>query len=205
MVSRAWRPALAGFVAMVGLSLAAAGNVHAGQSSIGISGYTNPPVGYLDFCKNFPDECTARGSEAAEVLTELRWRELLEINTFINHAVVPATDLDYYQSEEVWTIPETHGDCEDYVLLKRKWLAERGWPTGSLLVTVVFDEIGEGHAVLMVRTSSGDFVLDNKTDEISVWYATAYRFVKRQSVGDPNRWVSVGDPRWSEQSTAASN
>ena len=46
-------------------------------------------------------------------------------------------------------------------------------------------------------------MLDNKTDEISRWYETAYRFVKRQSVGDPNRWVSVGDPRWTTQNTAA--
>jgi predicted transglutaminase-like cysteine proteinase len=68
---------------------------------------------------------------------------------------------------------------------------------------VVFDEVGDGHAVLLVRTSSGDFVLDNKTDTIRAWQDTAYRFVKRQSVADPNRWVSVGDPRWTTQNTAA--
>jgi predicted transglutaminase-like cysteine proteinase len=169
-----------------------------------VGGSTNPPVGYLDFCRHFAEECVARGGEAIPALTETTWGELQEVNTFINHAVVPSTDLDHYRNEEVWTLPQTHGDCEDYVLLKRKWLAERGWPTGSLLVTVVFDEIGDGHAVLMVRTSAGDFVLDNKTDEISVWYETAYRYVKRQSVADPNLWVSVGDPRWDEQSTAAS-
>jgi predicted transglutaminase-like cysteine proteinase len=204
MVSRVRRPALAGLLAVAGLTLAAVSPANAEQPSIAVSGLTNPPVGHLAFCRTFPGECTVHGSEAAETLTQARWRELQEVNTFINHSVIPATDLDYYQSEEVWTIPETHGDCEDYVLLKRQWLIERGWPTGSLLVTVVFDEVGDGHAVLMVRTSSGDFVLDNKTDEISFWYETAYRFVKRQSVSDPTRWVSVGDPRWTAHSTAAS-
>ena len=87
--------------------------------------------------------------------------------------------------------------------MKRKLLVERGWSTGALLVTVVFDEIGDGHAVLLVRTDRGELVLDNKTDAVLAWYETAYRFVKRQSVADPNRWVSVGDPRWTARSTAA--
>ena len=73
---------------------------------------------------------------------------------------------------------------------------------GALLITVVFDEAGDGHAVLAVRTDRGEFILDNKTDRIRFWQQTAYRYVKRQSVSDPNRWVSVGDSRWTP-STAA--
>ena len=68
---------------------------------------------------------------------------------------------------------------------------------------MVFDEVGDGHAVLLARTSRGELVLDNKTDDIRLWHETAYRYVKRQSITDPNRWVSVGDPRWSAQNTAA--
>jgi predicted transglutaminase-like cysteine proteinase len=169
-----------------------------------VSGWTNPPVGYLDFCRNFPGECAAKGSLTAELLSERHWRDLQEVNALVNHLIAPATDMEFYRAEEVWTLPETYGDCEDYVLLKRKWLIERGWPTGALLITVVFDEVGDGHAVLLVRTSGGDLVLDNKTDAVHRWQETAYRFVKRQSVQDPNRWVSVGDPRWSAQSTATS-
>lgn len=203
MVSRK-SPAKAGLAFLMGLAFAAAGPASADQPSIGVSGFTNAPVGYVDFCKNFPRECVAHGSQAAVRLTDARWRELQEINTFVNHTVIPVTDLDYYKSEEVWTLPEAYGDCEDYVLLKRKFLVDRGWPTGALLVTVVFDEAGDGHAVLMARTTSGDLVLDNKTDEIKVWFQTAYRYVKRQSVGDPNRWVAVGDRRRMDAATAAS-
>jgi predicted transglutaminase-like cysteine proteinase len=169
-----------------------------------VSGWANPPIGYVDFCRNFPGECAVAGEPSPEPLTEHHWRDLQEVNTLVNRIVSPATDLDYYQADEVWTLPETYGDCEDYVLLKRKWLVERGWPTGALLITVVFDEVGEGHAVLLARTSGGEFVLDNKTDAVRRWYDTAYRFVKRQSVDDPNRWVSVGDPRWTTQNTATS-
>jgi predicted transglutaminase-like cysteine proteinase len=168
-----------------------------------VSGWTNPPVGYVDFCRNFPGQCVPQGSGSAKSLTEESWRDLQDVNFTVNHSVSPVTDLLYYQRDEVWTLPQAYGDCEDYVLLKRKLLVERGWSTGDLLVSVVFDEVGDGHAVLLARTSRGDFVLDNKTDRVNRWYDTAYHFVKRQSVDDPNRWVSLGDPRWTTQNTAA--
>jgi predicted transglutaminase-like cysteine proteinase len=197
-------PLAAGILVLSGLVLGSANPVNAASLAMNISGRTNPPVGYIDFCRNFPDECHRSGNDEAETLTERRWRDLQEVNTFVNRIILPATDREFYQKDEVWTLPETRGDCEDYVLLKRKWLIERGWPTSALLVSVVFDEIGDGHAVLLARTGRGDFVLDNKTDSIRLWHETAYRFVKRQSVEDPNNWVSLGDPRVSTHNTAAS-
>lgn len=202
MFSYACRPLLAGFV-VFGLVFAAQ-PIEAESLRMRVNGWTNPPVGYIDFCRNFPEECISKGTGAPEPLSVARWHDLQEVNTLVNHLVAPATDLEFYRSDEVWTLPESYGDCEDYVLLKRKWLIERGWPSGALLVTVVFDEVGDGHAVLLARTGGGDFVLDNKTDTLHRWYETAYRFVKRQSVSDPNRWVSVGDPRWTTQNTATS-
>jgi len=204
MFAFACRPPLAGFVLLFGLTLGGGGSAVAESVAMQTGSATNPPVGYIDFCRHFPAECTIHGSDTAEILNEQTWRDLQEVNTLVNRIVQPATDQEIYHRDEVWTLPQTYGDCEDYVLLKRKWLIERGWPTSSLLVTVVFDEVGDGHAVLLARTSHGDFVLDNKTDRLRRWYETAYRFVKRQSTEDPNRWVSIGDPRWTTQNTATS-
>jgi len=201
MVSYACRPLLAGFI-VLGLGLGASAETESLEMKV--NGWSNPPVGYIDFCRSYPEECTVHGSAMPEPLSERRWRDLQEVNTLANHLIAPATDLEFYKTDELWALPETYGDCEDYVLLKRKWLIERGWSSGALLVTVVFDEVGDGHAVLLARTSRGDFVLDNKTDAVRRWYDTAYHFVKRQSVRDPNRWVSVGDPRWATPSTATS-
>jgi predicted transglutaminase-like cysteine proteinase len=203
MTVSACRPLLAGFVTFVGLGLTGASPALADSMSMQVGGATNPPVGYVDFYQNFGDQCVARGPDGALDLTEASWRDLQDVNFTVNHGVSPVTDLQYYHRDEYWTLPEHYGDCEDYVLLKRKLLVERGWSTGDLLISVVFDELGDGHAVLLARTNRGDFVLDNKTDKVSRWYETAYHFVKRQSVGDPNRWVSVGDPRWTTQNTAA--
>ncbi len=81
------------------------------------------------------------------------------------------------------------------MLLKRKMLMDAGWPREALLITVVRDKKGEGHAVLTVKTDKGEFVLDNQNESIVAWTETGYRFVKRQSQSDPNVWVSLGDNR----------
>ena len=147
----------------------------------------------------------ARARTSRRALTEQRWRDLQEVNSLVNRIVSPATDLEYYHRDEVWTLPDTYGDCEDYVLLKRKWLVERGWSDRRRFSS----PSSSTRSATATRCCSraprrGDFVLDNKTDKLRRWYDTAYHFVKRQSVSDPNRWVSVGDPRWTAQSTAAS-
>jgi predicted transglutaminase-like cysteine proteinase len=72
---------------------------------------------------------------------------------------------------------------------------QSGWPRQALLITVVRDTKGEGHAVLTVKTDKGEFVLDIQNEEIVIWSGTGYRFVKRQSQSDPNVWVSLGDLR----------
>jgi hypothetical protein len=48
-------------------------------------------------------------------------------------------------------------------------LIERGFSPADVLITVVRKPDGEGHAVLTLRTSEGDFVLDNLVDEVKHW------------------------------------
>ena len=123
-----------------------------------------------------------------------RLTELDDVNTSINRAIEPVTDLELYGVSDYWTLPQNgKGDCEDYALLKRHVLIEAGWPASSLLMTVVLDEKNDGHAVLTARTAQGDFILDNKTDDIKLWHDTPYRFVMRQSYLDPKAWVAL-DP-----------
>ena len=126
-------------------------------------------------------------------LTRAAWGQLASINAHVNAAIEPVTDMEQYGQEEVWTYPLSgRGDCEDYVLLKKQMLIRAGLPASALLITVVRDRKGEGHAILTVRTDRGDYVLDNETDDIRLWHETGYRFVKRQSREDPNRWVTIG-------------
>ncbi|TMJ32861.1 MAG: transglutaminase [Alphaproteobacteria bacterium] len=158
---------------------------------------TRPPVGWVEFCAEHVSECKVAPSEPRSVVLSLRlWRDLVRINQVVNANIRPMTDLEHYGVVEKWAYPDDgYGDCEDYVLLKRRMLMEAGWPREALLITVVRETSGDGHAVLTVRTDHGDFVLDNQNEAIVLWSESGYRFVKRQSQSDPNVWVSLGDPR----------
>jgi predicted transglutaminase-like cysteine proteinase len=122
----------------------------------------NPPIGHYEFCQQYADQCIANTADESPMrLTESNWKVILTANFQANSAVEPATDEEIYGVEERWTLPSSAGDCEDYALLKRKLLMDNGFSPSNLLVTVVLQASGAGHAVLTVRTDRGDFVLDN--------------------------------------------
>lgn len=168
-------------------------------------GDARPVWGWVDFCRRMPRDCEASRGPARDVrLDAATWGVLNEVNRSINAAIEPLTDMEHWGVADRWDYPtDGKGDCEDYVLLKRKVLVERGFPRQALLVTVVIDQNGDGHAILTVKTDHGDFALDNMRDEILPWVRTGYRFVKRQSQEDPNRWVALDDTVASPAQVAA--
>jgi predicted transglutaminase-like cysteine proteinase len=164
---------------------------------ISVGTVTRAPIGWVEFCSEYAPECETRPQEARDVvLSPKAWKDLARVNRMVNSSIHPITDQEHWGVAERWSYPDDgYGDCEDYVLLKRKMLMQAGWPRQALLITVVRDQRGEGHAVLTVKTDKGEFILDNQVDQISLWSETGYRFVKRQSQNDPNEWVALGDPR----------
>ena len=153
-----------------------------------------PPIGWVQFCAQSPKECVAPArAEAQTVLTLARWNELDRVNRYFNKAIEPVTDQEQYGVAENWTYAVTgKGDCEEYVLEKRRFLIQQGWSPSSLLITVVIDKQNGGHAVLTAVTDRGDFVLDNVTNDILPWSNSGLTFVKRQSSSNPNVWVDLG-------------
>lgn len=191
----------------LGIALAAVGGAVLGASAAGaaperpiyvsVGDVSRPPIGWVEFCTENPRECATSPSAPRDVvLSPKAWRDLVRINKWVNETIRPVTDLEHWGVVEKWSYPDDgKGDCEDYVLLKRRMLIQAGWPREALLITVVREKKGDGHAVLTVKTDKGDFVLDNQVQDILLWHETSYRFVKRQSQSDPNVWVALGDPR----------
>jgi predicted transglutaminase-like cysteine proteinase len=104
--------------------------------------------------------------------------------------------MEMWGKEEVWSYPTSgFGDCEDYVLEKRRRLMKAGMPAGDLLITVVRQPNGDGHAVLTVRTSLGEFILDNLEPKVLAWTDTEYTYLKRQSQTNSGVWVTINDGR----------
>jgi predicted transglutaminase-like cysteine proteinase len=164
---------------------------------IALGDVTRAPIGWVEFCVEYDPECKTKPSMPRDVvLSTQSWKDLQRVNLSVNTTVKPMTDMDHWGVVERWNYPDDgYGDCEDYVLQKRRMLMREGWPREALLITVVRDKNGDGHAVLTVKTDKGEFILDNQTDSIVLWSDTGYRFVKRQSQSDPNVWISLGDPR----------
>ncbi len=169
-------------------------------------GDTLPPIGYVNFCREHESECRPADRFADRIqLTAAKFQEIVRVNDTVNTDVTPVTDLELYGQPEVWAYPSGKGDCEDYVLLKRRLLAARGFPESTLLITVVRDENNEGHAVLTVRTDRGDLILDNKRREVMRWADTPYTFVKRQSERNPLVWISLLPPETAPQTTVSAS
>jgi predicted transglutaminase-like cysteine proteinase len=165
------------------------------QRFMRVYGTALPPYGFVQFCEMRPRECAPHTMDDRRFdANPARMHELDQINRQVNRAIKPATDMELYGVAEFWTLPTDKGDCEDYALLKRQTLIRRGWPANALLMTVVRDEKGEGHAVLTARTLQGDFILDNKVEELKLWHRTPYQFLMRQSYLNPRVWMSL-DPR----------
>ena len=166
---------------------------------------TSVPYGWVDFCGRRPEECSLGKLNPVDIrLTKKTWATLERINKRANDAIEPITNLDHWGTMvDHWDYPiDGKGDCKVYALFKRKLLIDQGFPRQALLMTIVRDLDGEGHAILTVKTDRGEFVLDNLTDEIRPWDATGYTYVKRQAQDDPNVWLDLGGTRGASSATA---
>ena len=205
-MSKVWsKAAAAGALVLACLDLPAAAAQalpHASYASVG--GRTSIPYGWVDFCNRYAAECDVPVLEPVDVaLSPTAMKDIERVNRQVNASVEAVTDMDHWGVVDRWDYPlDGKGDCEDYALLKRRLLMRQGYPRQALLLTVVKDLEGEGHAILTVKTDRGDFVLDNLHDKVLAWSDTGYKFVKRQSQADPNVWESIGQPGGGPQFTA---
>jgi predicted transglutaminase-like cysteine proteinase len=166
-------------------------------------GAAKPLQGWSRFCESFPAECAVDVTEPEIVeLTPQIWKNIVSVNQRVNTSIKAVTDADHFGIVDIWGFPDDgRGDCEDFQLLKRRILVENGLPRRAMRMAVVIDELGEGHAVLVVRTNRGDYILDNKTSSILPWGRTGYVYIKRESQ-DMVGWVSLGGIATSPTTTA---
>ncbi|GGD18832.1 transglutaminase-like cysteine peptidase [Aureimonas glaciei] len=171
------------------------GAVQARNLAMPVMGGTSQPVGHYDFCQRYADQCGKNKAPGIVKLSRAVWDKIVEVNNAVNVGIFPRTDKDIFGVAEYWAYPSTEGDCEDFALLKQYMLERAGFARSALLLTVVRQPNGEGHAVLTVRTDRGDFILDNLVDTVRDWKETEYRYLKRQSEKNSGDWVSISDDR----------
>lgn len=144
------------------------------------------PFAYVRFCLKNRDKCLPGVGETTVDSTKSSLAKLASINAAINASIVAVSDAN---GSDQWEVDVAQGDCEDYALTKRERLIAAGYPARALRLAVARTRTGEGHAVLVVRTTTGDLVLDNRTDQIKVWRDTNLEWVKIQSDHNPRLWL----------------
>jgi predicted transglutaminase-like cysteine proteinase len=109
--------------------------------------------------------------------TEETAAQVAAINAAVN-ALPYRTDLALYGEPDFWErIGKVgSGDCEDYSLEKRARLLAAGVPPEDLALALCWTQIDEYHAVLIVHSDAGDWVLDNRWPAVTRVDQIPYRF-----------------------------
>ena len=156
---------------------------------------TLAPMAFTQFCLKYPSDCKS-GRLLLEgdriELNDTRRSELETVNRTVNSSIRPERNENGLAGEK-WLLSPLRGDCNDYAVTKRHQLIARGWPTRTVLLSEVVTVSGEHHLVTVVRTDSGDLVLDNLTDQIKPWSRTPYRWLRIQTPKNPNYWASISE------------
>ena len=130
----------------------------------------NAPPGFNETCRRYRWFCLnqTRGADAASPADMLDLAH--KINRRVNNTVTQLSDPENYGVADYWTLPANgNGDCEDFVLQKYKLLLDAGVDSHDLSIAVVLDRRGDNHAVLVLRHSTGDLVLDSLSRRIRPW------------------------------------
>lgn len=149
-----------------------------------------PPTGAQNLCAKYSWACTTARHKKSLTSSD---SQLIEgINRRVNNQTREITDQSQYQQADVWSLPTSRGgDCEDFALLKKMELVRAGISPERLLLATVLDRSRNSHAVLVLRTDTGDYVLDNLTNRIKTWQSTRYTFLRMQNPSAPKSWVGV--------------
>lgn len=142
------------------------------------------PFAMQIFCSERPAECRAARNAVAEWTPELAML-LSETNIRVNRDISPRAD-----SRGTWEVDPAFGDCNDYALTKRSRLIRLGVPPGALRIAVTATRSGAPHAILIVKTSAGDVVLDNLSNDTKTLRESGYA-ISMISTANPLRWARL--------------
>ena len=167
------------FMALAACAAFSAGSANA--ESVASVNHRAAPVAFELFCLKNPGECRKSGRPVIAHTPKIA-ALLVRVNSSVNRSITPRRE-----REDRWTLNPAAGDCDDYVMTKRHRLIRAGVPASALRVAVVQTRSGEGHAVLVVKTTAGDLVLDNLRKTIVPRSKTGYRLVSMSSA-NPTVW-----------------
>jgi predicted transglutaminase-like cysteine proteinase len=137
-----------------------------------------------------------RVAEWQEKIRQLQGKPVSEqieaVNAFINK-VPYVEDIQNYGVTDYWATPieflTRGGDCEDFAIAKYASLRALGLSQQQLRIAIVQDEIRNiPHAILIVYSPSGNFVLDNQNKRVETITAVN-RYKPIFSINSTSWWL----------------
>ncbi|MEM6634416.1 MAG: transglutaminase-like cysteine peptidase [Pseudomonadota bacterium] len=190
-----WRRTMAGILALIALGAvsAASASDRSWTEFLVAQKAIEPPQGFIGVCDRYAWACAAKVRASTTVVDDRGIMALAQrVNRSVNFRYPQITDQAQFNREEHWTLPTRRGgDCEDFALEKKRQLLAAGVPADRLLIATAFLRDRTRHAVLVVRTSKGDMVLDNLTNRILPWEKTGLTFLRMQNPNKPATWDAV--------------
>lgn len=150
----------------------------------------------LVFSTGGPDAISLDRAAVPALVPEQRRAALADVakvNLAINRKLSERSDQSVYARQDYWALPLAHGaavgDCEDFVLEKRRMLRGMGYTERQMSIAIVKTPWGQNHAVLLVTADGGEVVLDNLSPHVQPWGSSSYTLLTRQSSDDPSMWI----------------
>ena len=144
------------------------------------------PFPYIQFCLANAADCQTSKGPAVVEWSPANRAMIQSVNLSVNRGIRPVKD-----AVDTWRADVAQGDCNDYALTKRRALLRKGLPAGALRMAVGTTAQGEWHAVLVVSTSAGDMVLDNRFGQVKLWSQADLHWSTIASAADPRVWRAV--------------
>ena len=150
---------------------------------------------YAEFCAREAGACDLSGPQTLR-LTPERLALIETVNRTVNRGIVLMADVQQYGVEEFWAYPRSgYGDCEDLALEKRARLVALGFPRGALRLGLAQDRrCLFTHALLLVETDAGTYVLDGLRSGVVLWFETPYNLEARER--PDGRWERFDQRHW---------
>jgi predicted transglutaminase-like cysteine proteinase len=143
----------------------------------------------------------AKGKASAITFTPELLNSLNAVNSEGNTLITWRDDSVTWGDRDLWDFPcmsngKLYDDCDGFALWKMRRLMDLGVDAAPLLFTLTYTETGGYHAVLIVVTTNGSYVLDNRQPRVmTVLQLEQFGYVFDQRVASGNnmagQWIEL--------------
>jgi predicted transglutaminase-like cysteine proteinase len=121
--------------------------------------------------------------------------QVAAVNDMMNK-ITYIEDKNNYGTSDKWATPleflARGGDCEDFAIAKFAFLRALGFSTDAMRIVIVQDKVKRiAHAILVVQTDEGRFVLDNQNKRLET-AENVNRYKPVFSINSKSWWLHRG-------------